>query len=310
MEMGNKNTEQMVDVGSVVEAVSTEDSDAPLYKVERRKWHNNILDDFDSALPKDELQALQEERKKVDLQTTEACAKGDSPFTLILDDPAGNDFIENLYAPSPDPSLSIKFYEQHALLGYLVDPSQSTEEAISASDQMKRKPHGSVGAAAGHRAIAQSNSAEIAEALFRHSAPEEVMIFPSTFGTCSAYCETGMFVTRIPYFQEVIFMAFTCNACSYSNSELKPDSASVEVPELDLELAVVTTVEGLITKISESLERVHGFTFGDSLEDSKRNKWLDFKARLNKLPSLEESWTLILHNELADSFIAPVIDDI
>ncbi|KAK3227582.1 hypothetical protein Dsin_007444 [Dipteronia sinensis] len=52
MEMGNKNTEQIVDVGSVVEAVSAEDGDASLYKVERRKWHNNVLDDFDSALPK------------------------------------------------------------------------------------------------------------------------------------------------------------------------------------------------------------------------------------------------------------------
>ncbi|KAK1563861.1 hypothetical protein Q3G72_034085 [Acer saccharum] len=153
----------------------------------------------------DELQALQEERKKVDPQTTEACAKGDSPFTLILDDPAGNSFIENLYAPSHDPSLSIEFYEQQALLGYLVDPSQSTEEAISASDQMKRKPHGS----AGHRAIALSNSAEIADALFRYSAPEELMIFLSTCGTCPAYCETRMFVTRIPYFQEVIVMAST-----------------------------------------------------------------------------------------------------
>ncbi|KAK1563919.1 hypothetical protein Q3G72_035252 [Acer saccharum] len=252
--------ETHVDVGSVVEAISAEDGDAPLYKVESRKWNNNVLDDFDSALLKDELQALQEERKKVDPQTSEACAKGDSPFTLILDDPAGNSFIENLYAPSPDPSLSIEFYEQQALLGYLVDPSQSTEEAISTSNQMKRKPHGSVGAAAGHRAIALSNSAEIADALFRYSAPEELMIFPSTCGTCSAYCETRMFVTRIPYFQEVIVMASTWMpvvtailSCSMS------DSASVEVPELDLELAIVTTVEGLITKISERLERVHGF---------------------------------------------------
>lgn len=41
---------------------------------------------------------------------------------------------------------------------------------------MRREPHGSVGAAAGHRAIAQSNSAEIAEAIFRYSAPEEVNV--------------------------------------------------------------------------------------------------------------------------------------
>ncbi|XP_059449638.1 uncharacterized protein LOC132180737 [Corylus avellana] len=139
-------------------------------------------------------------------------------------------------------------------------------------------------------------------------------------------------------------MASTCDACGYRNSELKPggripekgkrialtvknisdlsrdliksDTASVEVPELGLELAsgtlggVVTTVEGLITKISESLERVHGFTLGDSLDDSKRAKWQEFKARLNKLLSLEEPWTLILDDALANSFVAPVTEDI
>ncbi|TYJ15092.1 hypothetical protein E1A91_A10G161300v1 [Gossypium mustelinum] len=311
----------------------------------------------------DGLQALQEERKKVDPQTGEAidqfllklraCGTGESPFTFILDDPAGNSFIENPFAPSPDPSLSIKFYdrtpEQQALLGYLVDPSQlnadaAMEETSNDVDQIRRQPHGSVGAAAGQKAIAQSNSAEIVEALFRYSAPEEVMTFPSTCGACAARCETRMFVTRIPYFQEVIVMASTCDACGYRNSELKPggaipdkgkritlsvknindlsrdviksDTASVKVTELDLELAsgtlggVVTTVEGLITKISESLERVHGFTFGDSLDESKKNKWLDFKARLNKILSMTEPWTLILDDALANSFIAPATDDI
>ncbi|ESR44987.1 hypothetical protein CICLE_v100036672mg, partial [Citrus x clementina] len=301
---------------------------------------------------------------KLDPQTAEAidqfllklraCAKGDSTFTFVLDDPAGNSFIENLYAPSPDPSLNIKFYErtpeQQALLGYLVDPSQQGEssnvvpsEGLSSTSD-KREPRGSVGAVAGHRAIAQSNSAEIADALFRYSAPEEVMTFPSTCGACAASCETRMFMTRIPYFQEVIVMASTCDACGYRNSELKPggripekgkritlfvknindlsrdliksDTAGVKIPELDLELAggtlggIVTTVEGLITKISESLERVHGFSFGDSLDENKRTKWQDFKAKLNKLLSVEESWTLILDDALANSFIAPVTDDI
>ena len=93
--------------------------------------------------------------------------------------------IWNRFAPSSDPSLSIKFYErtpeQQASLGYLVDSStvEGTHGALAAeeagvSDQVRREPHGSVGAAAGHRAIAQSNSAEIAEALFRYTAPEEV----------------------------------------------------------------------------------------------------------------------------------------
>ncbi|OMP06552.1 Zinc finger, ZPR1-type [Corchorus olitorius] len=353
----------------------------------------------------DELQALQEERKKVDPQTAEAiyqfllklraCATGELPFTFILDDPAGNSFIENPFAPSPDPSLSIKFYdrtpEQQASLGYLVDSSQVVESSSGASmgetsntvDQVRRQPHGSVGAVAGQRAIAQSNSAEIAEALFRYSAPEEVMTFPSTCGACAARCETRMFVTRIPYFQEVIVMASTCDDCGYRNSELKPggpisekgkrvtlcvenindlsrdviksDTASVKVPELDLELAsgtlggIVTTVEGLSLSTAlwstsqpgciyapeqseakafascsclmsvillaflcllQRLERVHGFTFGDSLDEGKKAKWLDFKARLNKILSMEEPWTLILDDALANSFIAPATDDI
>ncbi|XP_057436587.1 uncharacterized protein LOC130729000 [Lotus japonicus] len=450
------NKEQIVDVGSVVESVSAEDGDAPLYQLESlcMRCHQNgttrllltiipnfrkiLLSAFDcphcgernnevqfageiqprgccysleipsgkqkmlnrqvvkseSATIKipelefeippeaqrgslstvegvltraaDGLQALQEERRKVAPETAEAldqflaklraCATGESSFTFIVDDPAGNSFIENPFAPASDPSLTTKFYErtpeQQTLLGYLVDstPIEGTRgeapegvEAV-AGNQMMREPHGSVGAAAGHRAIAQSNSADIAEALFSYTAPEEVMTFPSTCGTCASSCETRMFVTNIPYFQEVIVMASTCDACGYRNSELKPggripekgkkitlyvknvndlsrdviksDTASVKIPELELELAsgtlggLVTTVEGLISKISESLERVHGFTFGDSLDQDRKSKWIDFKARLDKLLSLEEAWTLVLDDALANSFIAPATDDL
>ncbi|KAL7602310.1 hypothetical protein Lser_V15G22238 [Lactuca serriola] len=309
----------------------------------------------------DELQALQKERKKVDPQTAEAidkfilklrsCATGNSSFTFILDDPAGNSFIENPYAPSVNPSLTIDFYErthdQQASLGYLVDQSQTREhenDESSNKNNQTSQPHGSVGAVAGRRAIAQGNTAEFTETLFRYTAPEEVMTFPSTCGACAVRCETRMFVTKIPYFQEVIVMASTCDACGYRNSELKAggaipakgkkvtlivrnvndlsrdviksDTASVKIPEIDLELAggtlggLVTTVEGLVTKINESLERVHGFTFGDSLDEDRRSKWLDFKARLLKLLNIEETWTLILDDALANSFIAPTTDDI
>ncbi|KAJ0569300.1 putative Zinc finger, ZPR1-type, ZPR1, A/B domain-containing protein [Helianthus annuus] len=109
--------------------------------------------------------------KKVDPQTAEAidqfivklkaCATGSSSFTFILDDPAGNSFVENPFAPSPDPSLSIEFYErtreQDASLGYVFESSESSVE-----------PYGSVGAVAGRLAIAQGSSPEFAEALFRY----------------------------------------------------------------------------------------------------------------------------------------------
>lgn len=89
-------------------------------------------------------------------------------------------------APSPDPSLTITFYErtpeQQAALGYLADPSQLGEQSDEVSNEginnvphrLLKEPHGSVGARAGRQAIAQGNSEEMAEALFRYSAPEEV----------------------------------------------------------------------------------------------------------------------------------------
>lgn len=31
------------------------------------------------------------------------------------------------------------------------------------------------------------------------------------------------------------------------------------------------------------LERIHGFTFGDSLEEDRKSKWLGFRSRLGKV---------------------------
>jgi zinc finger protein len=36
------------------------------------------------------------------------------PFTLILDDPAGNSYVENPKAPSLDPRLRVTFYDRTA----------------------------------------------------------------------------------------------------------------------------------------------------------------------------------------------------
>ncbi|XP_020582526.1 zinc finger protein ZPR1-like [Phalaenopsis equestris] len=315
-----------------------------------------------------ELEALQEERRKVDPETAEAIdkflinlrsfAEGSASFSFILDDPAGNSFIENSYAPKQDPSLSIRFYErtpeQQATLGFLVDSFEETEiHSLSNSPSFEKKPlgigaqglsHVSVGVVASRRAIAQVNSDRVAETLCRYSAPEEVEALPSTCGACGAACVTHFYATKIPYFQEVIVMASSCDLCGYRSSELKPggeipkkgkritvnvqnikdlsrdviksDTASVKVPEVELELesgtlgGLVTTVEGLVTKISENLERVHGFTFGDSLDEMRKKKWQEFKSKLKKILDLEEPWTLVLDDALASSFVAPVTDAI
>ncbi|CAM6117688.1 unnamed protein product [Calypogeia fissa] len=319
----------------------------------------------------EELEALQPERRKLDLKTAEAidafllklkaCASGEQAFTFVIDDPSGNSFIENPNAPASDPLLATHYYdrtaEQHAALGFLAethDPlnaNQTGHSEASASEQKHgytpagttRIPHGSVGAEGAHRAIAHGNTDAVSAALFKYSAPEEVMTFPSTCGSCSAPCETRMFVTNIPYFKEVIVMASTCDNCGYRNSELKPggsipekgrklsvriknqkdlsrdviksDTATVEIPEVELELAagtlggLVTTVEGLVSQISDNLKRVHGFSIGDSADPWQKSKWQGFDRNLKKLLDVEEEWTLILDDALANSFIAPATDD-
>ncbi|KAL6894022.1 hypothetical protein ACP4OV_008120 [Aristida adscensionis] len=167
----------------------------------------------------DELQALQDERKKVDPQKAEAIdqflvklrslGSGEAAFTFVLDDPAGNSFIENPHAPSSDPLLSVRFYErtpeQLAALGFLAEPptEQPAEAGLpgsaveSNSGGLQREPHGSVGAVAGRRAIAQGNPDEVAAALCRYSAPEEVDTLPSTCGACGTECVTRFFATTV-----------------------------------------------------------------------------------------------------------------
>lgn len=37
---------------------------------------------------------------------------GKAPFTLIMDDPLSASYIQNLYAPDPDPNMTIEEYER------------------------------------------------------------------------------------------------------------------------------------------------------------------------------------------------------
>jgi zinc finger protein len=34
------------------------------------------------------------------------------PYTVILDDPLANSYVQNLYAPDPDPNMSVELYDR------------------------------------------------------------------------------------------------------------------------------------------------------------------------------------------------------
>ena len=37
---------------------------------------------------------------------------GDLLTSIVLDDPAGNSYLQNVYAPDPDPNLKVEDYER------------------------------------------------------------------------------------------------------------------------------------------------------------------------------------------------------
>ena len=96
------------------------------------------------AATADGLSALQEERRAADpaaaakidafLQQLQACMEGERSFVFVLDDPAGNSFVQNPFAPHYDPELIVTHYartqEQNALLGIGSDELERDRERL------------------------------------------------------------------------------------------------------------------------------------------------------------------------------------
>lgn len=129
------------------------------------------------------------------LEQLRQCRDGEKPFTLVLDDPAGNSFIENPQAPKEDPQMKTIFYkrtpQQNQALGL------TTEETPidKALEEIKHEDH--------------------------FDGKNETMIFKSNCSHCHAPCDTKMLVVDIPHFKDVIIMATTCDVCGFKTNEVK-----------------------------------------------------------------------------------------
>lgn len=68
--------------------------------------------------------------------------------------------------------------------------------------------------------------------------PGEMMCLKSLCVACEDQGHTNMLLTRVPFFREVIIMAFECEHCGYRNSEVQ--SAEVQEKGCHFELKVAT----------------------------------------------------------------------
>nr|XP_013011059.1 zinc finger protein ZPR1 [Cavia porcellus] len=225
-----------------------------------------------------------------------------SPFTLIIDDPSGNSFVENPHAPQKDDSLVITHYsrtlQQDEMLGL---QAEGPEEKLEEEDLRN-----------------------------------EVLQFNTNCPECNAPAQTNMKLVQIPHFKEVVIMATICEHCGHRTNEvksggaveplgtkitlhitdpsdmtrdlLKSETCSVEIPELEFELGMAvlggkfTTLEGLLKDIRELVTK-NPFTLGDSSSPGQSEKLQEFSQKLDQIIEGSVKAHFIMNDPAGNSYL-------
>jgi len=173
-------------------------------------------------------------------------ASGEESFTFVLEDLAGNSFLENPHAPNPDPRVNIKHFErtreQTESMGFAVEENKQEmekrkvirgEEAKAMLDKLIASREGKEGEAA-----SSSSGSSHAEQLSQKGVtvdPSRLSSLDTYFNVtdrsavlagqcpaCSVECETRMCVTEVPHFKDVVLLVTDCEQCGYKDAEVKP----------------------------------------------------------------------------------------
>lgn len=167
------------------------------------------------------------------------------PFTISLDDPAGNSFIENPFVPQLDPELKMRYYfrtpDQDIALG--LDPAtgvfKDDKDGNLHSLITGEKTFGGVIKSDPSPPTMMDESESGEEEHVRLGRSEAVAI-PATCPSCSQIGESLTALTDIPHFKEVIIMAFDCKFCGFRTNEVKGGGA---VPTFGTEVRLTVTSE-------------------------------------------------------------------
>jgi zinc finger protein len=271
------------------------------------------------------------------------------PLSIVLDDPAGNSFLENPNAPTADPNMQSTRYFRTPTQ----DMALGLQPAVDDTIALHKNP---VNAARGTHTIEfdKCTSSNDTSEFVR----EEAIKFQTPCPHCHKEAETDMCVTDIPHFKQVVIMCLLCEHCGYRSNEikgggaiprfgtkvtlvvqdnddlarevLKSDTAGVAIPELELQLdegggeGVYTTVEGLLRKLHDQLRAANPFARGDSATKQHLEKnggefsapspnHVRYTQFLEKLKDCADgksfSFTLVVSDPLSNSFVGPVPRD-
>lgn len=273
----------------------------------------------------EDLELKQPERKE---QTPEVWAKIDEivkkgremlagenlPLRVMVDDPAGNSWIEPDYKDGVGKIQKVEYArteEQNEALG------------LGTGDE----------AAPAQPAIHNPEGDDII--------PNEIYSFPASCPGCMRPCITNMKMVDIPHFTQVVIMSTVCDDCGYRSNEvktggevpakgkiirlhvesavdlardiLKSESCYMECPELKLEVQPgtlggrFTTVEGLLTQVREDLHQqvfdVGEDADGDALPSITKANWKSFFETIDAAIKGEKNFTIVLKDPLACSYV-------
>lgn len=219
------------------------------------------------------------------------------PFTVILEDPTGNSYIENPNVPQKDPEMTITHFTRTRQQD--IDIGLASEE----DDEQEN--------------IQNEEKEEEIEEEKESNFQNEVLGFQTNCPSCNSPCETNMKIQDIPFFKETIIMSTVCDVCGLRENEvkggsgisekgatlnlritdptdlsrdvLKSDTCGVQIPEIGLELVEgtlggkFTTLEGLLRNIRDQLGSSNPFIVGDSSEKDSVSKMDQFIEKLEKV---------------------------
>lgn len=175
------------------------------------------------------------------------------PLTFIIDDPSGNSFIENPFAPNTDPYSKIKFYnrtkEMCEAMGY--DAQDQFKESHNETNQIEgdknennqnsdKNKTETTEVKKSEEKIPQyydnkknfevyksdskisSHLLDFTKSIENNSdIKQEAMKFETNCFCCGLAGEAYTCVCTIPYFKEIIISSFKCSECGYKTTDVK-----------------------------------------------------------------------------------------
>ncbi|XP_073441293.1 zinc finger protein ZPR1 isoform X2 [Dendrobates tinctorius] len=239
------------------------------------------------------LQQEQPLRRAVDVQVAEkidefitklqALKDGETPFTFIIDDPSGNSFVENPFAPQKDEALVVTRYrrsrEQDSLLGI---------ETLDSQEMSEEKPE---------------------------DLKDEVLQFQTNCPECNVPAATNMKLVKSGGAIEPLGTRITLHITDpldLTRDLLKSDTCSVNIPELEFELGMgalggkFTTVEGILKDIRDLVVDKNPFTLGDSTTSDRKAKLQEFGKKIDQILWGQMKAHLVLDDPAGNSYLQNV----